>query len=128
MTERKQDSPELKRLTRQAVEVGALMDFGLSCECGFPVEIPLFAVEVSAKAHHSVDSRDGPSCSGLLESAADHVFARSFNLAAADRFTRRKAVCVIQMVHVRTQIGLQACQRFSFRFRTQRLMRLIDER
>ena len=70
----------------------------------------MVAIHEAAEAGHAVDAADTPAGAGLLQSAADHVFARAFDLPAADRTAFGETVSVIQMAGVRSQVSLQRCE------------------
>ena len=55
-----------------------------ACGEGVPVLIPGVAVHDGAESGHAVDSTDFPAGSGLFQSTADQIFARSLDQAAAD--------------------------------------------
>jgi hypothetical protein len=64
----------------------------------------------------------------LFEAAANQILTRSFDLSAAARLTVCQAVRIVQVIEVRTKIGFQAVQRFSFGRRTKWPPSHINER
>ena len=56
----------------------------------------MVAVEQRAEIRHTTNPADTPAGTGLFESSADHVFAGSFDLAAADLAPLGQALGITQ--------------------------------
>lgn len=61
-----------------------------------PLLDPLLAIHDRAEAGHAVQTADAPAGGGLLQTAADEVLARAFNLPAANRTALLQSLGVVQ--------------------------------
>jgi hypothetical protein len=105
-----------ERIQRTPERVIGVVKFLGHCFCVISVRFPLVAVENGAKGCHVVDSADTPFCSGLFESLADQIFARTLDLAAvADIF--QPVINIQNLVTLRKfQFKVQSVECFLFGF------------
>src|SRR5262249_1421029 len=71
------------------------------------------AVDEAAEVGHAIYATDSPASTGLFEASADHIFAGTFDLSAANRAAFRKTLGVMQMRNMIPQVVSQALQGFA---------------
>src|SRR5215471_1679629 len=92
---------------------GAGADFCLSGDLCVPVGFPAMAVDEAAEVGHAIYATDSPASTGLFEASADHIFAGTFDLSAANRAAFRKTLGVMQMRNMIPQVVSEALQGFA---------------
>jgi len=75
-----------------------------------PVLVPLPAIHDGTESGHAVESPDAPAGGGLLQSAADQVFARPFDLTTPNRPSLIQARGAVPVPHVIPQVIPQFIQ------------------
>src|SRR5262245_13989068 len=85
----------------------------LSGDLCLPVGFPAVAVDEAPEVGHAIDATDSPAGTGWFEAPADHIFAGTFDLSAANRAAFGETLGIRQMRNMIPQVVSQALQGFA---------------